>query len=241
VGIQDLSDAGLAYAARYYYTFNASNGLSVTVLRGDGPPTITDGIGGWQLIPRRRRRALTSWTGRNPLAMDIPVLFDGNGESPFSIDPDVEVLRQMAVGDNFIEPPTVQVIGVLPARGVVWVINAIEFGTDNVLYIQDPSSGDDIRVRQDATVSLIQHVQEDVVTVANSNPLPSQWKVQPGDTLRSIAKQVYGNGDKWTLISDANSGVVRSPTADLKDGITLRIPPVTAGTPVKPPRTTGGV
>jgi hypothetical protein len=41
-----------------YYTFKASNGTTVTVLRGDVAPKMTAGGGGWSVEARPKRVAL---------------------------------------------------------------------------------------------------------------------------------------------------------------------------------------
>jgi 5'-nucleotidase len=48
-----------------------------------------------------------------------------------------------------------------------------------------------------------------------------QYVVKKGDTLFSIAKQAYGNGNQWQRIAQANPGL--SPTT-LKAGKTIVIP-----------------
>ena len=210
------------FAIKYYYTITASTGNSVTVLRGQEPPNITGGVGGWEIIPRRRRRGMTTWQGRDPIQMDLPILFDGTGLAPVDQDPDIQMLRLMAVGDNFMEPPTVSVIGYTPAQGVTWVINDIEWGTDAV-WVTDPNSGDQIRVRQDATLKLLQFVQVDVVKIIPTLGVVGIWIVEKGQRLRSIAKESYGDASLWTLIRDANPGV-RDPE-NIPAGTELRIPP----------------
>jgi hypothetical protein len=50
---------------------------------------------------------------------------------------------------------------------------------------------------------------------------PSSYAVNSGDTLRSIAQTVYGDGALWYLIADAN-GI--SSDAQLKIGMTLSVP-----------------
>jgi|KBSMisStandDraft_5_1062788.scaffolds.fasta_scaffold108590_2 hypothetical protein len=216
------------FPLRYYVTLAASDGTSVTVLRGQNPPVITDGVGGWEIIPRRRRKAMTSWTGRNPIAMDLPLLFDGGGQIPVSVDGDINTLRQMAVGDNFTEPPTVKLTGALPAPGVTWVINDLEWGSD-VSYERDPLTNTDMRTRQDVVVKLLQYVQEDQVKVIPTAGVPGIWITEKGQTLRSIAKEVYGDASMWTLIRDANPGV-RDPN-HIPEQTKLVIPPKPTGKP----------
>jgi nucleoid-associated protein YgaU len=70
--------------------------------------------------------------------------------------------------------------------------------------------------------------------LANPSPLPSPspsplpaaqtYTVRPGDTLSSIAAQVYGEAGDWRLIFEANRDQLGSPEG-LRAGMTIRIPP----------------
>jgi nucleoid-associated protein YgaU len=48
--------------------------------------------------------------------------------------------------------------------------------------------------------------------------------VQPGDTLSSIARQVYGQASLWRVIFEANRDILQAPGL-IKPGQVLRIPP----------------
>ncbi|TVR51283.1 MAG: LysM peptidoglycan-binding domain-containing protein [Puniceicoccaceae bacterium] len=50
-----------------------------------------------------------------------------------------------------------------------------------------------------------------------------RYVVQPGDTLYRISVHVYGNGNRWQEIFEANRDVIRDPQA-LRVGAELRIP-----------------
>ncbi|MGF1448760.1 MAG: LysM peptidoglycan-binding domain-containing protein [Opitutales bacterium] len=52
---------------------------------------------------------------------------------------------------------------------------------------------------------------------------PAFYEVQTGDTLTGIARIVYGNGNLWRRILEANEDVLGSPD-DLRPGMRLRIP-----------------
>lgn len=202
----DLNTANsLPFSIRYYYALHSSDGLNLTVLRDEAPPKITGGRGGWEVVNRRRRKGLTSWIGRDPLSMDLPVLFNGWYDPPFSIDADKATLMKMADGDNFVNPPTITVEGNIPATGVTWVISNLQWG-DNVIWDMD-AEGNDILARQDCVISLLQYVQEDVVKVLNQKPQQKTHKIKEGETLRSIAKAQYGDAGKWKLIADANPDI----------------------------------
>ena len=49
------------------------------------------------------------------------------------------------------------------------------------------------------------------------------YAVRSGDSLRKIARKLYGTESKWKLIYEANGDLIRDP-ATVRSGITLRIP-----------------
>jgi 5'-nucleotidase len=53
---------------------------------------------------------------------------------------------------------------------------------------------------------------------------PTTHKVKKGDTLSSIAKEVYGDANLWKKIADANKDKIPNPNK-LKIGTVLTIPP----------------
>ena len=52
---------------------------------------------------------------------------------------------------------------------------------------------------------------------------PAVYVVQPGDTLSSIARKVFGSSARWEEIFQANRNLLRSPN-DLRVGQELRVP-----------------
>ena len=59
----------------------------------------------------------------------------------------------------------------------------------------------------------------------------SNYAVQPGDTLFSIAQQAYGDGNQWQKIYDANKQVIGNDPNLIRPGEVLYIPPVTPPQP----------
>ena len=55
---------------------------------------------------------------------------------------------------------------------------------------------------------------------------PTLYYVAAGDTLRSIAEEVYGEQDAWPLIYEANRGLIGADPDALVAGAALRLPPV---------------
>jgi resuscitation-promoting factor RpfA len=52
----------------------------------------------------------------------------------------------------------------------------------------------------------------------------TEYVVQPGDTLRSIAEREYGDATQWPRIYDANRDVIGADPDTLVAGTTLRLP-----------------
>jgi nucleoid-associated protein YgaU len=62
--------------------------------------------------------------------------------------------------------------------------------------------------------------------VASPSPTVAarDYVVQPGDTLRSIARDLYGDPEQWPRVYDANRDVIGSDPDALRAGTRLRIP-----------------
>lgn len=206
-----------------YYTFRSSRGSQVTVLRGDGAPKMVDGGSGWTVEDRPRRVGLTIWKGRNPYRMDVPILIDA-WASQDSIENDIAILNQMQMGSDLEQPPTVTIVGGVPVKGIVWVLDPIIDWGDNVIWGAN-SRGDMFRYRQDAVVHLCQYNPEDRLQVSGGGNLqaPRRYIVKQGDDLRSISQKMYGDPTKWKLIQAANN--IRDPKRILRMvGKEIRIP-----------------
>jgi nucleoid-associated protein YgaU len=93
--------------------------------------------------------------------------------------------------------------------------------------------GVSVRVRQDATVSVMQYIDEDRVAFKGLRPgtklsngqsslgWPKKYTAKEGDTLQKVAAKFYGDASKWHRIADANG--IRDPKA-IKKGRVLTIP-----------------
>lgn len=65
----------------------------------------------------------------------------------------------------------------------------------------------------------------DQMTVDKSTPEAKYYTVVSGDTLSKIAKQYYGDANKYPAIFDANKPMLKSPDL-IYPGQMLRIPPL---------------
>jgi nucleoid-associated protein YgaU len=65
---------------------------------------------------------------------------------------------------------------------------------------------------------------DDRMTVERKEPEAQFYTVKPGDTLSKIAKQYYGNANKYPAIFEANRPMLKDPDK-IYPGQALRIPP----------------
>jgi len=152
--------------------------------------------------------------------MDVPIIFDG-WRYQQSVEQDIRHLQKMAIGADFTPPPTVKIDGALPVGGATWVISSIDWGTE-VFWAQTPQ-GQYFRLRQDAVVHLIEFQDEQRLNITITNSLPNHYTTQAkNETLKDIAKAMYGNGSKWKDIQQANPKI-RDPN-HIPKGTQLRIP-----------------
>lgn len=202
---------------------------------GFAPPLVVDGYGGWTVQDVPKRIGQTIWTGRQPIAVEIPFRLDNFRR--VSGDPGVEV-EQMIVQLNRLtglgidgQPPLciVQSQGLIPHDyhgdpGTKWVIENVTW--DGEIEIRN-SVGN--RVRCGGTLTVRQHIKHDQlsklkITRSSGRASGRIYRVKRGDTLSKIAKRkdVYGDASKWRRIADANG--IRDPHAKLKVDQKLRIP-----------------
>lgn len=219
-----------------FVTLTAEGVPTVTVRQDSTPAQITGGYGGWTVENRERRKGLTQWDGRDPIRMQIAVLFDGvRGGKGQELA--ISHLSRMALPpEGGGEPPQVRVDGPgIPKPGPeLWVIESLNWGT-NVLWEFD-DGGSMVRTRQDCVINILEYVAEDRVAFANirlasttktgksSSGWPKKYKVKAGDkSLSQIAsrKEVYGKASLWRKIADANG--ITDPRS-IKVGEVLKVP-----------------
>jgi hypothetical protein len=209
-------------------TFVSKHINDVTVLKGDAPIKVTDGFGGWTVVDRPHRRGLTVFTGPQPFRMDVPVLFDG-WQKHTGQEHEISRLSRMGrMQGEEDEPPVIRVRGYgIPDTGVdKWVIENIQWG-DNVIWDRS-SKGDLVRLRQDATVQMMEYVAPDRIKLARlasqkpgSGIWPKHYVIHHHDTLQKIAKKFYHDHTKWKIIAQANG--IHDPK-HLKSGRIITIP-----------------
>jgi hypothetical protein len=201
-------------------------------------PIPVAGYGGWQKVARPRRKALTEWTGRDSVSIEIAFMLDdwATGEG-YENKTMVDALEKMAgVNINDPEPPLLTYTTNPPALGwhsihhashVRWFIDTLSWDSDQTLI---NNAGNPSRVA--GAITLTQYVEDEHISAIqarkdNDNRRPrgraKTYIVKRGDTLSKIAarKNVYGDASKWRRIATANG--IRDPK-HLKVGRKLKIP-----------------
>jgi nucleoid-associated protein YgaU len=175
---------------------------------GPTNPVISDGYGGWEVVQRPHRVALTNWTGRNPFAMSLD-LFINEFRSHDSIEARIAKLERMALprqDADVHKPPAVRIDGdAIPHTNLPWVIQKLAWGTTE----RHPVRG--YRTRQQVTVDLLQHIEGSLVNERGVQPghgvQPKYrtYTVKQGDTLFKIAAKLLGNYRRWSEIAKLNN------------------------------------
>jgi nucleoid-associated protein YgaU len=91
-----------------------------------------------------------------------------------------------------------------------------------------PPLSSDVAARPTFVVAIVPSPSPSVsprpVAVPTTTTAADEYTVEAGDTLRSIAQQVYGDAAEWPRIYDANRQTIGSDPDTLSAGTRLRIP-----------------
>jgi len=187
-------------------------------------PTLSGGEGGIEIGGRPQRKSFTEWTGNTPLKLDFGVVIEGFAEADASgrvvtaersVEIRVSRLRRLASSPgDYVRPPLVNVAGAsFPALAldVDWMISSVTYGDAIV-------SDDGARVRQDATISMIEYVAADIMLqknpVVTGKPKPNYRMVlvKRGDTLPKMAARLLKSAKRWKEIEKLNANLkLRGP------------------------------
>lgn len=208
--------------------------ITVRALLGPEGAKVIGGYGGWEIVNRPRRLAMTRWRGRQPFQMDLDLMLDGYADGR-SVETDCTKLERLALPPRELaEPPVVTIDGAVPHDDLTWVVNGIDWGT----VIRRAGDGD--RLRQAALVHLVRFVDDDKLKPLSAAEAKRRdaaaknggralastggdgfYTVRDGDTLGAIAARQLGDYSQWTAIAEANG--IRDPAA-IAVGTTLRLP-----------------
>jgi hypothetical protein len=193
----------------------------------DGPVTVIGGYGSHDITDRPARVGLTSYHGRPPLSLRLPLLFD-RWQTRASVEDEIRVLEQMhGLDANLDRPPQIIVEGFgIPhsytrAAHLRWVLTG------------DPDWGEDVRFRgsdghrcyvpvtvvaqQVVTPTTLVDQQQAAGSGRQTYQVPKTGRSR---TLRGIAKR-YGRD--WRAVRALNSRLGGDPDQALATGTVVRV------------------
>lgn len=218
-----------------------SRKIDITVQIGDGPATLTGGLGGWKTVERLDDIDFSSWEGQGPLMQDVPILLDGWDRNPQSVERELNTIFKL--GRDFSgprsAPPVFTLYGPVYYPGKNWVLGdgGIDLDTDGTIRLDDGTL-----VRQSLVLHLIEYVNPtqirpnkqhkigpgEVVPGGGASLLfPAEvvggtYTTKAGDTLQKIAAKLYHEWEAWKAIGAKNG--LNDPNAKLPVGTKLILP-----------------
>lgn len=188
-------------------------------------PILANGYGGWSIVTRPQKKAMTNWDGHQPFQLVFEIWFSEVARDK-SIEGAIKSLSRMARVDSDLDPnrpPQVRIHGDAfdqTMKNIAWVIQNLEWGKT----IRSENHG--FRIQQQCTVTLLEHVTGGLVNESNVKPGQHQPKyrtytIKKGDTLQSIAKKLLGKASRWQEIARLNN--IHDPR-NLKVGRKIRVP-----------------
>jgi LysM domain len=194
--------------------------IDATMLLGEEPPQVTNGVGGWEVVQRPRQVAMTIWQGVEPFTLALSVVLDGF-RSGLSQEPVIRDLLTAGRGDAESEPSVFEVRGIPSLPADEWVLNDVEPG-DEVIRRDDFD-----RTRQSYTLTFLEYVPPTFVQLRakarqGAKAKTTLYTVKRGETPALIARK---RRCKWTDLRQLNQSVVKSANqTTLKAGTRIRVP-----------------
>ncbi len=146
--------------------------VTITPVDPPGPPLrfhligsdeTRGGVGGWEVVPRPRRKPSVEWTGvPQPWMIALPLMLDGLDVLPGdnrSVEPKIDALISLAqIAPGRSQPWVVTLSGPIRTRRpfMRWVINDLEWG-------EQVRRSDAARVQQTVTVTLLEYVEAEIL------------------------------------------------------------------------------
>jgi|GEM_PF-2440031 len=214
--------------------------IDITVPMGDGVATLPGtGLGGWKSVERIEDVALSDWEGQAQLTQDVPLMLDGWGIHPQSVQRQLDTILKLGrdtTGDESV-PPVFQVWGPVHFPGKWWVLpeEGIELSTNEDEVMR---GGDGTLYRQALTLHLLEYTHDIFGSKKKrppnkgfgdqkrgpgiGPPVPLTHTTSANETFSSIAKDVFnGEWKRWSEIADKNPVFPRSPFLKLPPNRTL--------------------
>lgn len=202
---------------------SANPAISVRLPLDATPPAVTGGYGGWEMVARPRRAALTQWKGREPFTATIAfVLGSLVGDDPPSQEVSISRLERLALPNPNPggEPPVVRARGTMPHSDLEWVIQIIEWGDSDrnrrgerivqhgVVTLWRYTADDRIQLMPAAAEIRRKTAESERALAAKKGGKTASKKLyyaKSGDTLSSIAADQLGSHKRWKEIGDLNN------------------------------------
>ena len=196
-----------------------SSTTTVRAYLGEEGARVSGGYGEWDVTERPRDVSMTTWRGRAPFEMELPILLDrfATGDS---VEEECRRLERLALPvSSRRSPPTIRLFGAVPRAEQRWVVQSIDWGD------QVRALGSGSRMRQYATLHLLEFQPPELVAPrAKATPQNARrYRARKGDTLRKLAKKFLGNANHWKQIRRLNPKY-RSPTKKIPKNSVLLIP-----------------
>lgn len=217
-------------------TSDLATPLIVTCFLGETSPRTVDGYAQWTLVARKRRKSLTEFSGKNPMAIEISFVInrwdqqirDETDDTArdklnpgLNTEKDVRDIERMAgrAASGQQEPPKLLWFANSPHDnadhpGLLWVIERLEWGEN-----MHNDAGN--LVRQWGTITLREWVGDEFISSAAEiarNKAREKglkgggtYKIKKGDTLQNIARRKLGDARRWVEIAKLNKKKIRDP------------------------------
>lgn len=186
-------------------TLRSSNGVQLTVDNGDGSPVLSNGISTWDTVARPKRQSVTRYTGRTPFSQDIPVMFDGYADGTSQEGAIAKLVHLSS------QPNDIKLSGHALKTDLSWVIQDITWDATETIW--KPADPHPVRVRQAATIHLLEYIKETILKTPaapstsskkNGKAPVKKVKTPKGMTAKQIAQIEFHDPDKWHKIYDDN-------------------------------------
>lgn len=192
------------------------------LLMGEAALDTARTAGGWSVIERPNKVAITSWTGGGPLRLNIPVTLNALNVSRGDIGPGWRRLLSYWRPEKGDAPPVLSVAGHVAGTNHKWVIDELDTADDTVRV------GGRL-LRQSAVIRLLQFVDVDLAAATVKKPRKAKLllvvNAKEGDTLRKIAKRELGDARQWRRVRKVNTKLANKPDATIAKGTHVTIPP----------------
>lgn len=248
----------LSYRPQYIIFSGKLKGdyVEIEVLAGEGSPTPSGGYAKWAHVQRPQRKALTVLEGYEPFTLTVPILFDAvrtNGVQE-DIENKIQWLEWMAgrgnkqtkgFRDGTGKPPLIEIYASRGSErdspliapyfqgGLKWFIDDIQWGEQYPQVMRSPGGA---RVRQAATVKLVEHVVDALASEPEQKTTGAKpFKTTHGlDTVKKLVSHYLvgrrsrlGEAVQATMKLNAhNKRVGSNPEKKLPAGTVIRIPEI---------------